>query len=81
MKETLTHVLSEVLNKPITVTALQDDTDLIQEFGLSSLDMMQFILKVENAFDITVDIERLDLNSFRNLSRLLEFINSCPARN
>ena len=79
MKETLALVLSEVLNTPVTAETLRGDADLITEWGLNSLDMMQFILKAENAFKITIDIERFDLNNFKDLSQLQAFLHTCLA--
>lgn len=53
---------------------LHDDTDLIDDIGLNSLDFLQFIIQLETAFDIEIDIEKFDLKYFKRLAELQVFI-------
>lgn len=71
----ISKILGEILGHTISQSQLTDDTDLIDDLGLNSLDFLQFILKIENEFDIEIDIEKLEIRYFKKLIQLEEFIN------
>jgi acyl carrier protein len=70
----IAEVLSTVLSRPVTPEEVHDDTDLIEDIGVNSLDFLQLILKLENEFDIEIDIEKLDLGYFKQVKRLIEYL-------
>ena len=45
-------------------------TNLMTEFGLDSLVRVQFIIELEEVFDIEVDMEDMDLEIFSNVGSL-----------
>ena len=47
-----------------------NNTNLMTEFGLDSLLRVQFIIELEEVFDIEVDMEDLDLEIFSNVCLL-----------
>lgn len=58
-------------------TTLDEDTDLISEFGLDSVNVMDLLLEVEEDFDISVPLNLLaDIRTPKDLActiiRLLE---------
>ena len=66
--------------KNITVLNMTEDealkllenntTNLMTEFGLDSLLRVQFIIELEEVFDIEVDMEDMDLEIFSNVCLL-----------
>src|SRR6266700_2675624 len=68
-------ILSNILSKETVQIPLNDDTDLIDDIGLNSLDFLQFIIQLENEFDIEIDIEKFELRYFKQLGRLESFID------
>ncbi len=74
MKHTLAEILSDVLSREISPDALNEQSDLMTDLGLNSLDLLQFIVKIEEAFDIEINIESLDLKYFNKLELLQSFI-------
>ena len=44
-----------------------NNTNLMTEFGLDSLLRVQFIIELEEVFDIEVDMEDMDLEIFSNV--------------
>ena len=46
------------------------NTNLMTEFGLDSLLRVQFIIELEEVFDIAVDMEDMDLEIFSNVCLL-----------
>lgn len=47
-----------------------NNTNLMAEFGLDSLLRVQFIIELEEVFDIEVDMEDMDLEIFSNVGSL-----------
>ena len=47
-----------------------NNTNLMTEFGLDSLLRVQFIIELEEVFDIEVDTEDMDLEIFSNVCLL-----------
>ena len=47
-----------------------NNTNLMTEFGLDSLLRVQFIIELEELFDIEVDMEDMDLEIFSNVCLL-----------
>jgi len=73
-QDKIAKILSDMLPKGIVLPPLHDDTDLIDDIGLNSLDFLQFIIQLEAAFDIEFDIEKFDLKYFKSLAELQGFI-------
>lgn len=64
MKEKLASILSEILDETITPNDIKEDTNLTTDLGMTSLNMMYFILEIENVFGVEVDLEEVDLDTF-----------------
>lgn len=52
-----------------------NNTNLMTEFGLDSLLRVQFIIELEEVFDIEVDMEDMDLEIFSNVGSLKNTIH------
>ena len=62
------------MNKPGLV--LSETTDLVADAGLSSLEVMEFIEKIEDEFDISIPLNILpDINSVGQLATKLKELN------
>ena len=68
--ETLGQLIREVMSKP--PATLDPDSDMIDEFGLSSVDVMELISLVEDTWDIAFPLN--DLASIRTIRQLAERI-------
>ncbi len=64
MKEKIVNILTEILGETISPNDIQDDTNLTTELGMTSLNIMYFILEIENVFGVEVDLEEVDLEMF-----------------
>ncbi len=74
MKETLINLLNEIKGSSVSPGSISPSSDLVRDFGLSSLDMMQFILRIEEEFNISIDLEYFELSYFNNLGQLTDFV-------
>lgn len=65
--------LSQLNKKDIELT---ETTDLVADIGLSSLEVMEFIEKIEDHFDISIPLNILpDVNTVGELARKVQALN------
>jgi len=55
---------------------LSEDTELVADIGLSSLEVMEFIEKIEDHFDISIPLNILpDVNTIGDLAKKVRELN------
>ncbi|WP_028561002.1 acyl carrier protein [Paenibacillus pinihumi] len=74
MIQTIMTILCEVKNTPELRPSLKPQTDIIQEVGLDSLQMINFVLAIEDAFDLEIDFETFDYEHMSSIERLASFL-------
>ncbi|MEE1804791.1 MULTISPECIES: acyl carrier protein [unclassified Streptomyces] len=67
-------VLAGVLPGDAAREAIGPDTDLIDEYGLDSLQVISFLLGIEDAFDIELDYENLRLDDLRSVRQFVGYV-------
>ena len=75
MQETIKKILSEVKDTPVGVMTLSNDTDIIHDIGLDSLQMVTFMLKLEEELDIQIDFDNLDFSNLMSVGSLCDFLS------
>ncbi|MFD5029253.1 acyl carrier protein [Streptomyces sp. NPDC058220] len=60
-------VLSEILGGKFAPHEISADADMVGELGLDSLQAIQFLLRIEDEFDIELDYETLSLEHLRSV--------------
>jgi acyl carrier protein len=74
MKDRIKRILSEVKGNPLLLDKIQDETDIINEIGLDSLQLINFILKIEEVFNLELDFDNLDFSHLSSLRNFCEFL-------
>jgi acyl carrier protein len=59
---------------------LADNADIINSVGLDSLEMLQFMLDLEERLSIRIDFDRLEYSYFNSISTLAEFMETMPSQ-
>ncbi|TWP47011.1 acyl carrier protein [Lentzea tibetensis] len=72
-------VLAGVLANGTTADEIGDDADLVEEYGLDSLQMISFLLGVEDVFDVDLDYESLDLSHVRSVRHFATWLSGLGA--
>ena len=76
-QETLTFLYSALESQNRKNVALDEDTALVADIGLSSLEVMEFIEKIEDHYDISIPLNILpDVNSIGDLAKKVEELNA-----
>jgi acyl carrier protein len=74
--EKLIQILAEIVNEPDLAGQIGPGTDIINELGLDSLQMINLALRVEDEFQITIDFETFDFDTLLSVQAFWEFIQS-----
>lgn len=72
IEETLLELLSKFVGREISLDA---DTDFVSGLGLESIQVMEFVMEVEEKFDIAIDLDTLsNVRSVRGLATVVDKI-------
>jgi acyl carrier protein len=71
-------LLAEVMGDPGLVAGISDDADVVDELRLDSLQMISFLLAIEDRFDVELDFESLGLDDLRSLRRFCALVLPAP---
>ena len=74
MKNKLINLISEVTNKNLHLKDISKNFDLINDFGIDSIQMINLLLKIEDDFDIRLDYNNLKYDDIRSINNLLLLI-------
>lgn len=79
MREKIASILTEILDRTITVEDIQDETNFISAFKFTSLNVMYFVLEIEEVFGVEVIIEEIDLRTFFTFTSIKEYIENAQS--
>lgn len=74
--------LMEILTSPefgslqIDVSQLRDDTSLINDIALDSLQLLELIVAMEQAFEFRANTKRLNVDIFDRFERVVDFVQN-----
>lgn len=67
-------VLARVLANGTAADDIGTAADLVEEYGLDSLQMISFLLAIEDALNVEVDYENLELAHLRSVSQFAAYV-------
>ena len=65
-----------LVQEVLTIDALSSDTDLFESRLIDSLGLVSLIAEVEEQIEITIELAELDLDHFRSVDRIAEFVTA-----
>lgn len=77
---TIKEIVAKLRHAPQLVNELPDTADLADGLALDSLEMLQFMLELEERLSIRIDFDRLEFSYLRSIRRLADFLDTMPAR-
>ena len=72
--EIIKELLAEVMGDAAAAGSWNDDTDIINDIGIDSLQIVRFMMALEDILGISLDYEDLSFDDFSSISRLAEYI-------
>lgn len=70
----ITAIFEQVLGRPVTI---RDDTDIVEDLGMDSLGVMNFVMAIEDFYDISIPLDRIaQIQTVADLMRAVEQLRS-----
>ncbi|MBB3108133.1 acyl carrier protein [Paenibacillus phyllosphaerae] len=76
MIEKVIKLISEIRDDEALVTELNGNSDIVNETGMDSLQLINFILRIEDEFGIDFDFEEFDMAHLESIERFCRFIEN-----
>jgi len=73
-------ILARLRGTPDLAASLADTADLVDGLALDSLEMLQFMLELEDRLAIRIDFEQLEFSYLRSIRVLADFLDTMPTR-
>ena len=67
-------ILEKIKGVPGLASQLADSADIIEDIGLDSLQMMEFMLEVESQLNLEIDFEKLDFSYLKSIEKFSEVL-------
>ena len=71
----MNNVEVKVLNLEIPIDELKCN-DLIEYYGINSVDALEILIHIENEFDIEIDEEHLNAELINNIASVVKYIEN-----
>jgi len=76
---TIKMILSTLKKSPELAHSLSDTANIIEDVGLDSLEMLQFMLEVEEKLAVVIDFDQLEYEHLHSITRLATLLRTMPA--
>ncbi len=74
MIQEIKQILEKVKGVPGLSQQLSDTANIIDDVGLDSLEMMEFMLEVESRLSLEIDFEKLDFSYLSSIKKFSEIL-------
>jgi acyl carrier protein len=78
--ETIKSVVAKLKRNPDLAADLDDNADLVKDVRLDSLELLQFMLDLEERMNIRIDFEALEFSFLNDIAVLADFLERMPPR-
>lgn len=73
-------IIEKLKRVPGLAAELPDTADILDGVGLDSLELLQFMLELEERLAIQIDFDKLEYSYLRSIQTLAEFLETMPSR-
>jgi acyl carrier protein len=56
MRDEISAIFEQVLGRTVSIT---DDTDIVEDLGMDSLGVMNFVMAIEDFYDLSIPLDRV----------------------
>lgn len=75
MEKKVKEIIGEIKDKSYLAQTLSNETDIINDVGLDSLQMINFILRIEEEFDLEFDYDNFSYDHLSSIKTFCQFIS------
>ena len=73
-------IIAKLKGTPALAGELSDTADILDGVGLDSLELLQFMLELEEQLAIRIDFDLLEYSYLRSIRTLADFLATMPPR-
>jgi acyl carrier protein len=77
--ETIKRIIVTMKALPGLPSDLSDHTDLIDDIGLDSIELLNFMLELEAQLRIRIDFDRMEFSMLSSIATLGAFLDTMPS--
>ncbi|OAB42265.1 acyl carrier protein [Paenibacillus glacialis] len=74
MIQSIMNILCNIKESPEMMSTLNPQTNIIQDVGLDSLQMINFVLAIEDSFDLEINYETFDYEHMSTIEAFASFL-------
>lgn len=76
MEKKIINILSEIKEDEKLKDTLTGESSIIDDVGLDSLEMINFLLMIEEEFGKEIDFERLEYSNLESINKFVSFLGT-----
>lgn len=80
MQQKVIEIIAEIKEEPGLIHTLNGASDLTLDAALDSLQIINFILRIEDEFDVEVDFDTFDLEHLKSVDRFTDYVMGLAVR-
>ncbi len=74
IRDEITAIFEQVLGRRVVI---KDDTDIVEDLGMDSLGVMNFVMAIEDFYDLSIPLDRVaQIQTVADLIRAVEELKS-----
>lgn len=74
IRDEISAIFEQVLGRPVTIT---DETDIVEDLGMDSLGVMNFVMAIEDHYDLSIPLDRVaQIQTVADLIRAVQDLRS-----
>jgi len=77
MIEKIISILAELKEDEGLIEKLNGDSSIVDDVGLDSLQMINFMLRIEEEFEIEIDFDNFDFSYLSSIQSFVAYISGC----
>ena len=66
--------IGKIFEQKLNLVVPSVDTDLFANGGLDSLSFVELLVQLEREYEVVISLEDIELDNFRSIARIAEFI-------
>src|SRR5262245_58351810 len=75
----LHHRLTDLFANTLNLQVPSVDADLVETGALDSLTLVELLLSLEHEFGVQVSLDELEIDNFRSISSIAQFVAGCSS--
>ena len=77
IRDEISAIFEQVLGRPVSIT---DETDIVEDLGMDSLGVMNFVMAIEDHYDLSIPLDRVaQIQTVADLIRAVQDLRSGTA--